>query len=350
MKNISSTDQNRQGKIKIKRYTTEMTSVKLCDTFRNGFGGGKLSHQKRESMLKKIAQYMKQNGISNFNDAVHRNNIMDIVDMWVKRKACDREQCIMLFLSQNKNVISRLISNNECSQNKNNSAKFFIKEKHYSVAKTTLKEKFRKTVSKNNISKLMKKVGKSKPMKESPDQFDISDFGLKENQGQCPQIHGIINQNQASGSLNEKRPETKHLILEDEIKQKQYNEPLEEIEKSEAGSSVNNFDISFGSSDKSLYCICKKSNDQCLYIECDTCKEWFHPKCIFSNNHIALLLSENQWQNVHLLCSDQIPSFFDSKPVFFHDIELNKSPDSNSKSDMSAGENNDKMKKMKKNV
>ena len=77
-----------------------MTSVKLCDTFRNGFGGGKLSHQKRESMLKKIAQYMKQNGITNFNDAVHRNNILDIVDMWVKRKACDREQCIMLFLSQ----------------------------------------------------------------------------------------------------------------------------------------------------------------------------------------------------------------------------------------------------------
>ena len=104
---------------------------------------------------------------------------------------------------------------------------------------------------------------------------------------------------------------------------------------------MNNFDTSFGSSDKSLYCICKKSNDQCSYIECDTCKEWLHPKCIFSNNHIALLLSENQWQNVHLLCSDQIPIFFYSKPVFFHDIDLNKSTDSNSKSDMSVGENND---------
>ena len=188
----------------------------------------------------------------------------------------------------------------------------------------------------------MKKVDKSKPMKESPDQFDISDFGLKENQGQCPQIVGIINQNQASGLLNEERPETKHLILEDEFKQKQYSQPLEEIEKSEAGSSVNNFDISFGSSDKSLHCICKKSNDQCSYIECDTCKKWFHPKCIFSNNHIALLLSENQWQNVHLLCSDQIPIFCLFKTsFFFHEIDLNKSTDSNSKSDTSVGENND---------
>ena len=75
----------------------------------------------------------------------------------------------------------------------------------------------------------MKKVDKSKPIKKSPDQFDISDYGLKENQGQCPQIVGIINQNQASGSLNEERPETKHLILEDEFKQKQYNQPLKKL-------------------------------------------------------------------------------------------------------------------------
>ena len=141
VKNMSATDQNKQGKIKIKRDTTGITSVKLHDRFRNGFGGGKLSHQKRESVLKKIAQYMKQNGITDFNDAVHRSNIMDIVDMWKKRKACDREQRIMLFISQNKHVISRLISSNECSQNENKSAKFFEKEKHYSMVKTTLKEK-----------------------------------------------------------------------------------------------------------------------------------------------------------------------------------------------------------------
>ena len=94
-------------------------------------------NRKRESMLKKIAEYMKQNGITDFNDAVHRSNIMDIVDMWKKRKACDREQRIMLFISQNKHVISRLISSNECSQNENKSAKFFEKEKHYSMVKTT---------------------------------------------------------------------------------------------------------------------------------------------------------------------------------------------------------------------
>ena len=341
VKNMSATDQNKQGKIKIKRDTTGITSVKLHDRFRNGFGGGKLSHQKRESVLKKIAQYMKQNGITDFNDAVHRSNIMDIVDMWKKRKACDRDQRIMLFISQNKHVISRLISSNECSQNENKSAKFFEKEKHYSMVKTTLKEKFHKNISKNNISKLMKKVNKSKLKKESPDQSDVSDLGQRENQGRFPQIDGIINQNQANGTLNQERTETKYLLLEDEFKQKQYKESLEETEKFEVASSVNNFDISFVSSDNSLYCICKKSNDQCLYIECDTCKEWFHPKCIFSDNHIALLLSENQWQNVHLLCSDQIPNFFDSKPVFFHDINLNKSTDSSARLDMPVDENND---------
>ena len=43
-----------------------------------------------------------------------------------------------------------------------------------------------------------------------------------------------------------------------------------------------------------LFCACKKPNDGQLYVLCETCNMWLHPKCVFDNDHLALALTKKQ--------------------------------------------------------
>ena len=187
----------------------------------------------------------------------------------------------------------------------------------------------------------MKKVNKSKLKKESPDQSDVSDLGQRENQGRFPQIDGIINQNQASGTLNQERTETKHLLLEDEFKQKQYKESLEETEKFEVASSVNNFDISFVSSDNSLYCICKKSKINVYILNAIHARNGFTQNAFFPIITLHCCLAKISGKMFIYFVVIKFQIFLIQNQFFFHDINLDKSTDSSARLDMPVDENND---------
>ena len=40
-----------------------------------------------------------------------------------------------------------------------------------------------------------------------------------------------------------------------------------------------------------VFCVCNKPNDGSIYVFCETCHQWFHPKCFFEKGHLALTLS-----------------------------------------------------------
>ena len=180
-----------------------------------------------------------------------------------------------------------------------------------------LKNQVRKKISKKKILKLSKKLIKSSPEKNISNNFNLRNLDRNKSNNQPIEIDSDINQQFLSPDSS---------LLEENVDT--FSEKLTDCD---VASSFLNLETSIASSERSLYCVCQKTNDQSLYIECDTCKEWYHPTCIYSGDNVALSFDEKQWQSVHLICSDQIPKFFDSKPIFFHDLSLNKNATSSAK-------------------
>ena len=66
-----------------------------------------------------------------------------------------------------------------------------------------------------------------------------------------------------------------------------------------------------------LYCICRTPNDGGLYVFCETCKEWLHPKCVFHKDHLALSLTKEQWKKCNCVCENtEIPYKKNSATVY----------------------------------
>ena len=41
-----------------------------------------------------------------------------------------------------------------------------------------------------------------------------------------------------------------------------------------------------------LYCICNKPDDGSMYVFCEACHQWLHPKCVFEEGQLALTLTK----------------------------------------------------------
>jgi len=72
---------------------------------------------------------------------------------------------------------------------------------------------------------------------------------------------------------------------------------------------------------KPLFCVCQKPNDGSLYIECSTCKEWFHPQCIFQEHELGFSLTDDEWAKYSFACmTNKIyrANLKRSKPTLYH--------------------------------
>ena len=75
-----------------------------------------------------------------------------------------------------------------------------------------------------------------------------------------------------------------------------------------------------------LFCACKKPNDGQLYVLCETCNMWLHPKCVFDNDHLALTLTKKQWERCRCICKGKNitnvhaknPVNCNEKQIFYH--------------------------------
>ena len=54
--------------------------------------------------------------------------------------------------------------------------------------------------------------------------------------------------------------------------------------------------------DAEFYYVCKKPDDGELYVFCQTCLMWLHPKCVFDANDLALTLTQDQ---CNCVCNDK---------------------------------------------
>ena len=70
-----------------------------------------------------------------------------------------------------------------------------------------------------------------------------------------------------------------------------------------------------------LYCICRSPNDDSLYVFCEACQEWFHPKCVFKKDHLALILSEEQWKNCNCVCTGVNLSLKNNLTTLYHSVK-----------------------------
>ena len=58
----------------------------------------------------------------------------------------------------------------------------------------------------------------------------------------------------------------------------------------------------------------KKKNDGKLYVECESCLMWLHPKCVFEKNELGTSLSDFQWSKCRLQCGQSEPEI----PILYH--------------------------------
>ena len=73
--------------------------------------------------------------------------------------------------------------------------------------------------------------------------------------------------------------------------------------------------------DAEFYCVCKKPDDGELYVFCQTCLMWLHPKCVFGANDLALTLTQNQWLKRNCVCNDKKHfSVNNYKQVLYHNV------------------------------
>ena len=90
---------------------------------------------------------------------------------------------------------------------------------------------------------------------------------------------------------------------------------------------------------KQEFCVCKKPDDGSLYVFCQTCASWLHPKCVFYADDLALTLSRQQWNKCNLACENQRSFSVDNeKQILYHVVKPKSNTQSNEK------ENNDQKK------
>ena len=69
-----------------------------------------------------------------------------------------------------------------------------------------------------------------------------------------------------------------------------------------------------------LYCFCQKPDDGGMYIYCEGCRSWLHPKCAFGKNDLALTLTPEQWKTCNLLCNGSTTTIHNSKQTLYHSV------------------------------
>ena len=57
-----------------------------------------------------------------------------------------------------------------------------------------------------------------------------------------------------------------------------------------------------------------------MYIYCEGCSSWLHPKCAFGNNDLALTLTSEQWKTCNLLCNGSTTTIHNSKQTLYHRV------------------------------
>ena len=73
------------------------------------------------------------------------------------------------------------------------------------------------------------------------------------------------------------------------------------------------------------YCVCKNPDDGSLYVFCQTCSLWLHPKCVFDDDDLALTLTRQQWNKCNLACKDKKDQSVDEeKQTLYHIVRLTK--------------------------
>jgi len=55
------------------------------------------------------------------------------------------------------------------------------------------------------------------------------------------------------------------------------------------------------------WCICQSIYEGELMVACETCEEWFHPKCVF-DDACAVSLTRGQWKDKNVVCNDAVLS------------------------------------------
>ena len=69
-----------------------------------------------------------------------------------------------------------------------------------------------------------------------------------------------------------------------------------------------------------VYCFCQKPDDGGMYIYCEGCSSWLHPKCAFGNNDLALTSTPEQWKTCNLLCNGSTTTIHNSKQTLYHRV------------------------------
>ena len=70
-----------------------------------------------------------------------------------------------------------------------------------------------------------------------------------------------------------------------------------------------------------LYSICRSPNDGSLYVFCKAYQEWFHPKCVFEKDHLALTLFEEQWKKCNCVCTCANLSLKNNLTTLYHSVK-----------------------------
>ena len=89
-------------------------------------------------------------------------------------------------------------------------------------------------------------------------------------------------------------------------------DPKQNFKKSNSSKSNNIFKMN------ELYCFYQKPDDGELYIYCEGCSSWLHPKCAFDNNDLASTLTPEQWKTCNLLCNGSTTTIHNIKAVSFN--------------------------------
>ena len=68
-----------------------------------------------------------------------------------------------------------------------------------------------------------------------------------------------------------------------------------------------------------LYCTCQKPDDGKMYVYCETCLNWLHPRCVFDQNDLAITLTSDQWDKCSCACRGKKINH-GSKQVMYHNV------------------------------
>ena len=121
-------------------------------------------------------------------------------------------------------------------------------------------------------------------------------------------IHGITyKENQSKKTLNRK------------LDKKVINYNIDQIPDI---ATAKTFDREQQSKTNKFFCVCNKPNDGSMYVFCETCHQWFHPKCVFEKGHLALTLPQVQWEKCNCICKGVSISTENKLVTFYHSLQF----------------------------